>query len=142
MRPISEATSIVFDNIEIGDFEGAKNTIENAIKADRFQARLTHLISNRDAALTDFNFLHRILRIVDLRYETARGKPSLVNLKSTKLLRQSFGVSKDGIKSKLFVSLSKLDTRKGTNLASVVYELYVFLCHFLGINRLKMLFRK
>lgn len=131
-----------FDNIEIGDFEGAKNTIENAIKADKFQARLTHLISNRHAALTDFNFLHRILRIVDLRYETAKGKPSLVNLKSTKLLRQSFGVSKDGIKSKLFVSLSKLDTRKGTNLASVVYELYVFLCHFLGINRLKMLFKK
>jgi len=131
-----------FEKIEICDFEGAKNNIELALETDLFQNRLNHLIFNRNAALTDFNFLHRILRIVDLRYNLERGKPALVTLRSTNHFRQRFGMSGDGIKSKLFVALTRLDDRKGTNLAPFINELHVFIYHFLGINRLKVLFKK
>lgn len=131
-----------YEPISINDFKNSIHIIEQGIAASTFHSNIDFLIANRNFALNDFNFLHRILTIVDQRFTTSAQPPLARQLYSTRFLKQSLGLQVHPFKTTMLVNLSKIDERKGTNLAPLLNEIIVFFHKILPMTKIRKFFAR
>lgn len=131
-----------FEPISIHDFKTSVRIIENALELSKFETNLDYLLANRNAVLDDFNFLHRILNIVDNRFSASQKTKVKQRIYSIQILKRSFGQTAKSWKANLLVNLSQVDEKKGTNLAPLTNEFFIFLHKIFLINRIKNIFAR
>jgi hypothetical protein len=126
-----------FEIINIENLPESVDKIEKAIAENLFDARLEYLVKNRNIVLNEFNFLKRIITIIENSNEF-NPMPTQINLKSKNQCKASsvriYETGRDAF-SRIVI---RLDNRLGTNLLGLFLKLYVYVRY----NKLAKLFKK
>jgi hypothetical protein len=126
-----------FEMINIENLPESVDKIEKALAENLFETRLEYLVKNRMIVLNEFNFLKRIITIIEKSNEF-NSVSTQINLKSKNQCKASsvrvYETGRDAF-SRIVI---RLDNRLGTNLLGLFLKLYVYVRY----NKFAKLFKK
>jgi hypothetical protein len=126
-----------FEIINIENLPESVDKIEKAITENLFETRLEYLMKNRLIVLNEFNFLKRIIAIIEKSNEFS-SVPLRISLKSKNQCKAlSVRIYETG-RDEFSNRVTWLDNRLGTNLLGLFLKLYVYVRY----NKFVKLFKK
>ena len=128
-----------FSQIDLESFEEAKTLIEKALDENLFESRFEFLRLNREITLNEFNFISRILSIVNNFSE--RLEPEYVNttLYSSEYYAKGHRIGQKTPSTRILPLIVNIDRKYGTNLERILTEIKILFKYNLFVSKFKVL---
>ena len=125
--------------IDIQNFKETKEIIMQSLESGLFENRLEYVLKNRNIALNDFNFLHRILEIVNKFTQESNGIKRTFTIHNQAYFLEGHRNDKSAMFNASISLLVKFDRLLQTNFSAIFREILILLRYNLITKKYRQL---